>query len=94
MLSSQHRHAQDGRSIDTHTGRGGGRDTGPKTTTAISIILLHVLVMGIISGTIDYLSTSFIFMKLSEKHSESFLLKFGSYSITVLSLLLYPCSDS
>jgi peptide/histidine transporter 3/4 len=58
--------------------------------SAIVIILAYIFFSGVISGITDYLASSAIFTKLGEDHSNSLLLWYGSYSITVLGLLLYP----
>lgn len=58
--------------------------------SAIVIILVYVFLCGLISGVLDYLSSTAIFTKLKEKHGNSLLIMYGSYSISVLRLLLYP----
>ena len=58
--------------------------------SAIVIILVYVFLSGTVTGVLDYLSSTVIFTKLGEKHGNSLLIMYGSYSISVLRLLLYP----
>ncbi len=71
-----------------------GHETWHPRLMAVCIIFAFMFMTGIISGMLNYSSTSVINQNLRNKyspgHNSSSLLVFGSHSIAVLGLLLYP----
>lgn len=87
MLSPPHRGPHTDATLDTSRPRY-SRVCG--NFSAIAIILAHVFITGIVAGATEYVATSAISTKLRKKHRESLLLMYGSHSITILGLMLYP----